>query len=597
MLKQCEFSSLTRGCRIVKTKKRPKLLDIARVAVGPQLFGGLVFSGTFILSLLIRLSSIPGDRQDPFWLSVVVTLVAQVASYLWLIVVTRQLSKLKGRWVYTAASSILVVGVIRGLVVQGFITENEPFVTFTLFNRIASGTVVVGFGTLAISYVVGVMSTRIKILRELRLQQNEMQVAIATNKATVDNWLDTLVTDVKQQLHTALGFKKKMSGKQLSASINRVINDLVRPLSYHLTFESPDKLAVQKASTSNQGIMRDLLQSSLNIDLRTKAWAVAILGFFWTIVPAQRIFGFSRIYLVLIPVALIWVSYWGMGLFINHIKASGSVVARLALYLVLLTLAAYPSAFLALSQMNYGDEEEVELFACETSIVLALISMTISLAIATYQASIDDQRKLEDVALELKWFVARTRAQMWELQRSVSKVLHGPVQSSLSAAAIRLDMAAKDPVLLPQIVEESKASITSAIEVLSEPVDKTQSLRAGLEKVSQGWNGICEVSVNLSTDLEDRIEADSSASRVALDIAQEAISNAVRHGGASVADVTLESSGESEITLTVRNDGKPAPHKIKVGLGTNLLEECTLSWSRVSDALGTTLTCRLPVSR
>jgi signal transduction histidine kinase len=276
---------------------------------------------------------------------------------------------------------------------------------------------------------------------------------------------------------------------------------------------------------------------------------------------------------------------------------SGSVVARLALYILLLALAAYPASFLALSEMNYGDEEEVEFFACITSIVLALISITISLAIATYQASVEDQRQLENIALELKWLVARTRAQMWELQRSVSKVLHGPVQSSLSAAAIRLDMVAKDPSQLPQIIEESKASISAAIEVLSEPAEISQSLRAGLEKVSNGWSGICEVNIQLTPDLERRIQADSSASRVALDIAQEAISNAVRHGGASKAHVAVECSGESEITLTVRNDGKPAPHKIKVGLGTNLLEECTLSWSRISDALGTTLTCRLPVSR
>jgi signal transduction histidine kinase len=556
-----------------------------------------VFLGTFVLSLLIRLSSIPGDPQDPFWLSVVVTLVTQTTSYIWLLVVTRPLSKLKGKWVYLAAISVLAVGVIRGLVIQGLITENESFLTFKLLNRIASGTVVVGFGNLAISYVVGVMAKRISILRDLRLQQNELYVALATNQATVDNWLDTLVGDVKKQLRTALGFKKKMSGKQLSESVNRVINDLVRPLSYHLTFERPENLVVQQAATTNQSIVRDLLRSSLNIDFQTKAWAVAVLGFFWTIVPAQRIFGFSRIYLVLIPVAIVWISYWATGHFINRIKATGSVVARLALYLLLLTLAAYPAALLALSQMSYGDDEEVELFAAETSIALALISMTISLSIATYHASLNDQRQLENVALELKWLVARTRAQMWELQRSVSKVLHGPVQSSLSAAAIRLDMAAKDTEVLPQIVEESKASISAAIEELSAPIKKNQSLRAGLEQVSQGWNGICSVSVRLPNEIETRIEADSSASRVALDIAQEAISNAVRHGGASVAEVTLESSGESEITLTVRNDGKPAPHKIKIGLGTNLLEECTLSWSRISDSLGTTLTCRLPVSR
>lgn len=586
-----------RGCRIVKIKTRVQLADLARVAVGPQLFGILVFSGTYILSLLIRLSSIPGDPDESLWMSILVTLAAQIASFAWLFVVTKPLSKLKGNWIIVAAVSVLIVGAIRGVVVQSFMSEHEPFLTFKLVNRIASGTVVVGFGTLAISYVVGVMAARIKILRSLRIQQNEMQLALATNQATVDNWLGTLVADVKKQLYDALGLKKRMSGKQLGASINQVINDLVRPLSYQLTFESPETLVVQKTSTSNQAIMRDLLRSSLSIDLRTKAWAVAVLGFFWTIVPAQRIFGFSRIYLVLVPVVLIWLSYWAMGLFINHIKAKGSVVARLGLYLLLLTIAAYPSAFLALSQMNYGDEEEVELFACLTSMVLALISMTISLAIATYQASIEDQRQLESVALELKWFVARTRSQMWELQRSVSKVLHGPVQSSLSAAAIRLDMAAKDPDLLPQIVEESKTSISAAIEVLSEPVETSKSLRVGLEKVSKGWSGICEVNLELTSELEARIQADTSASRVALDIAQEAISNAVRHGGASKAKIAVDCSGESEITLTVTNDGKPAPHKIKVGLGTNLLEECTLSWSRKSDALGTTLTCRLPVKR
>ena len=81
-------------------------------------------------------------------------------------------------------------------------------------------------------------------------------------------------------------------------------------------------------------------------------------------------------------------------------------------------------------------------------------------------------------------------------------------------------------------------------------------------------------------------------------IAQEAITNAVRHANASNIRITLAAE-QDRICLSVLNDGLPLPAKIEQGLGTRLMQHRTLQlggqlgWSTTNDGF-TCLNCAIP---
>ena len=83
------------------------------------------------------------------------------------------------------------------------------------------------------------------------------------------------------------------------------------------------------------------------------------------------------------------------------------------------------------------------------------------------------------------------------------------------------------------------------------------------------------------------------------EIVKEAISNAVRHGDARTAQVSMKLAEDGVINLTVANDGYAPRIGVRKGLGGALLDELTVDWSLDFDSATdqTILTARLPFSR
>jgi signal transduction histidine kinase len=85
------------------------------------------------------------------------------------------------------------------------------------------------------------------------------------------------------------------------------------------------------------------------------------------------------------------------------------------------------------------------------------------------------------------------------------------------------------------------------------------------------------------------------ACTVVIDVMTEAISNAVRHSAAPHADLAIAVDAGGLVTITVSNDGHSvATAGTQAGLGTNLLDECTLDWSRATTPAGYVLTAVVP---
>lgn len=155
----------------------------------------------------------------------------------------------------------------------------------------------------------------------------------------------------------------------------------------------------------------------------------------------------------------------------------------------------------------------------------------------------------------------------------LSRELHDVAGHSLTALKLNLARLSRDPALAGR--EELQVSSTLADDLLGQIRQVVSTLRAhdgldlraALEALAHPVPG-----VHIGIDIEDRLRVDDiEQAEVLLRCAQEAITNAMRHGRASEIRLRLERIGDV-LALSVENDGI-APARIAFGNGLTGMHE------------------------
>lgn len=206
-----------------------------------------------------------------------------------------------------------------------------------------------------------------------------------------------------------------------------------------------------------------------------------------------------------------------------------------------------------------------------------------------YRNLLEEQN--EELALEAALF----EQQLWVARRNWSLVIHGTVQASLTAALTRLNVPDADKKTL----DLAKKDLERAIAALSTPPSLDVKFAPAIKEIVATWQGVCDIDVQIDSAIKKIVAKDSRLSMCVNEILKEAVSNAVRHGDARTAKVSLNLADEGVLNLTVTNDGYAPRIGGRKGLGSNLLDELTVNWSLGFDSATdqTILTARLPFSR
>jgi len=231
-----------------------------------------------------------------------------------------------------------------------------------------------------------------------------------------------------------------------------------------------------------------------------------------------------------------------------------------------------------------------------------IFTSVFTLLIASVSAVLRQQRASEQVLLErtqqLRRQVTRMRQAQWLQQKALSRALHGPIQSAVTSAALRLDSAVRSGVPTAHLVEDIRTELRSSIDVLEVAENIASSLDTAFTRIIGTWEGICAVTLQIPDTAASHIEGDPLAAATVVDIVTEAVSNAVRHGGASQVVVFIDLDNEGIVNLSITDNGSPKVTTSETsGLGTTVLKECTLSWSRTTTETGHVLTASIPTER
>lgn len=199
------------------------------------------------------------------------------------------------------------------------------------------------------------------------------------------------------------------------------------------------------------------------------------------------------------------------------------------------------------------------------------------------------EQSLREAVTALQLAGSRVRQETLVAQRQLGYVIHGSVQSALQSAALRLtESAAADPVMMESI----RRDILTALSRLDSMASSPEVLRDTLTDITDLWAGICDITWSVEDDEWQVLDRSPMTAASVAEVARELISNAVNHGGATQVRVVVSHHGD-RVVVTVCDDGRNSAEGAPPGLGSRLLDEMCLFWTRHSDATGTTVVAEL----
>jgi signal transduction histidine kinase len=117
-------------------------------------------------------------------------------------------------------------------------------------------------------------------------------------------------------------------------------------------------------------------------------------------------------------------------------------------------------------------------------------------------------------------------------------------------------------------------------------------LKTSISDLVQLWQGVCEVRVSVEEDLLTAISVNQVTSHCINEIVKEGVSNAIRHGHAKHVEVSILEDSADSIRIEISNDGD-ADISERQGVGSQMLDEITMNWSRELTESGVRLVAKV----
>lgn len=504
---------------------------------------------------------------------------------------------IESAWLNLAVAGLL--GAIKNITVAPLALNlgllSEPLWAFRVFGGFSLGVGIFLFAGMAL----GARTEHTALMAQLTQVQNALLVLRESSKVRLREANEALATSTRDLLLPKLDQLRELvsasgglgaSGSAVD-SLRKVIKDDVRPLSNDLASQA-------KAMVDDELLLTELPKRyrlfSPQVELRglIKPTSAAVSNSIGGLLLAYVVLGAPRCNKVLILNLLSWGLVWLAKLLIPAGLRVSRGMAIWSLF-VIGTAMFVPPFVSALTEIESPAEPWLLLVLWPVALV--------SLMSFAFSESLDRDRVAVRSALEaenhkLAHDQALFEQQLWLGRRAWQFVVHGTVQSALTAALTRLQ-SSPDPeqYVLNRVVEDLDRARKALQEIPPHKID----LADAFNQMQATWRGICEIKISIADRAARSLQKNNDACLCVNEIVKEAVSNAVRHGDAKNILVDIDRIDDFDLALTVSNDGVPLSAQTRLGVGSRLIEELTTDWSiESSEASGLTIfKANLPLQR
>lgn len=549
----------------------------------------------FIATLLAGVvGNLVNNRMDlPFTTGLVIVLVGQLV--LWLPLMLLRLTILRSERRSRPVLVLLVFlagAVLRAIAMVALISELYGMQSLNLLGR------VIGiFSNIGPVFVVSAIV--VSSIRERRRQIADLagnQQRIEKSLLDVDSALVQRNVEAVDRVRGILEHElTKLDGTQAQASLavlQRTAVEVVRPMSHELAKSVPEHLTLVVAQTTVRVPWVRVLES-------------AVTGMPFRPLLIGALIGWELFGLILIRPANALIFLLFAVMFVIGFAFANRVVERvnrkrtagirilttvLASIAVSWLIAATVPALLGSTPSDSG-----------LSLAFVILGSGFALGTTILSALARERERmigeLTESTKQLERVLVRQREVEWFQQKALSRALHGPIQMAVTAAAIRLDASIREGTVQPSIVNVVRQELLTGLDVLHQAPSEVTTLDQAIERMRATFEGVCEVEAAVSDSAAAAVAGDGIVRSCVIDIVTEAVANAVFHGKADRATVTivLDALASDVLHVEVTSNGSTVAESERRGLGSQQLDDWTLAWSREIGEQGSRLEAALPV--
>jgi hypothetical protein len=544
-----------------------------------------------VLTVLLHLAPNGATVEGSIWVRIAVASVAYLPGLGLIAVFVKLTRNLKSdSWRITLMLfSFFAAGALRGLVLSLSFFYLGMADSLHLDFRIPASALPFGLAIAVATYAVVALDQSRSRISSLRALERELEAAVAESNQSNSALRERTLAGIEEDIRGRMAPLQEISASTSAEQLRSLAADVVRPLSHALSERvprwqaSPGELSkIRWRDIFNQLKPELSLQPGLLTGLSLGAAVTAFLFFF----------GFELAVPMLICSAVaIYFATRGMNQIAIRLGPIPSLAARALLMTGMLIAISLPAGLVnALITLHTADPT----FALRAGvIVIPLFGWFIALGGAAQRETAriegDISRKID----QLTWLRARLNLINWVEQGELARVLHGPVQSAISKGVIRLKSA--DELSAPKILMEVKTDIADALSLGSRWSESARPFEELLSDLSITWSGICKIDISVSPRASSVLTADAAAGTLAWDVVHEACNNAVQHGKANWISVRVTDPHQESINIEILDNGSEYQDAARPGFGTNMIENCAISWGRHRVDGLTQLQAELPI--
>jgi len=572
--------------------RRPNVAKVLALATGDRILSWPVIVSCTVLSVLIHLAPNGNTVQGSILVRIVVAVIACVPALGVIAIVhvlTRRMSNNAGR-VTVRIVSYFVGGALRGIVFAfGFFWLGMSS-GLNLDFRISGSAIPFGLAIAAATYAASALSeSRLRIMA-LRTLQEELQDALRDSIRRNTSLRTREMNRITRKIRGQLGELQALDDTVTSQQLVDLAANVVRPLSHTLA----ERVAMWEGDNRPAPRLRwrDIVtqlqpQRSLQPGLlATLSTATALTAFIY-------FFGIQlAIPLVICSFVMLYVTIWGLQRVARLLAGVPSVLLRALVMTVLLVAAAVPAGVVDFFVLHGQDDPT---FVLRGGIVIVpIFGWFIAIGSAAQAESLRVEGENRRAIGELSWLKARINLVSWFEQGQFARILHGPVQAAINKGIVRLSSAGTNQAR-KRIVETIQRETFSALDAEGEQYQQTQALETMVDNLRLTWESLCQIDVSVGPGARAALAHDVACSSICWELIHESCANAIRHGKATWVSIRLLEPNERELSIDVVDNGSVFNVDAVAGMGTKILDACTLSWSRMRDSGQTSLRAVLPV--
>jgi hypothetical protein len=443
----------------------------------------------------------------------------------------------------------------------------------TVAARIIGNFLNIGLVLVVTAYVVSLMRERRRQIAQLENLRAELAESIdlvslelnQRNEATVDRVREVLLVELNR-LDSANPTGSLITLQDTAANV-------VRPMSHELATELPEVVMVpveaDPESTSWGAVLDRIVSGRPFRPVLTAAFmsleAIAVLATLRGVLVAM----------VALPFVLAALLALANVIF-ERVSRRLRTLARLVLVLALSALAG--AMLSAVIWVLIGGGPVAWALGIGGGVFAAGLAIGVSIGSGITRDRDRIIVELTESTRALERSLVRRKQTQWLQNKSLSRALHGPVQTAVNAAAYKLDGAMRDGRVSVEMIEGVRSELISSLDILSHGDGAVITVDQSINRIVAVWDGICDVNVSISQEVHDELDSDVITRSCFIDMITEAVSNAVRHGQATRVVITATFS-EDDIHLDVGDNGPALFAPNAPGLGSALLDDCTTGWS------------------